>query len=118
MEQGKRLSNYAVKSQRPEVGWLHYEVSDGIVRAYLRTEDGKELLSLDRARLAACRGTKGALIEGIEYRKKGRKHSIAERQAWWCEAPPRTKPLLDKHAVILAASELWQQQIDAGWGRD
>ncbi len=115
---GKRLSAYAVRTQRPSVGWLHYEVEEGLVRAYLREADGSEVMRLDRARLVACRGTKGALIEGVEFRKKGRKHSITDRQGWWCEAPPRTKPLLEKQAVILAVSEFRQQQIDAGWGND
>lgn len=95
MGSGKRLSPYTIKTQIPVVGWLHYEVDGLVVRAFLRREDGLELLSLDHARLVGCRGRRGALIEGVEYRKKGVKHSVCDRQAWWCEAPPRTQPLLD-----------------------
>jgi hypothetical protein len=115
-EDGKRRSAYAIKTQVPKVGWLHYEVNDAKVRAYLRREDGTELLCLEHARLVACRGTQGALIEGIEYRKKGVKHSISDRQAWWCEAPPRSRPLFDHQAYILSREREWQRQIDAGWG--
>lgn len=95
------------------MGWLHYEVDGSTVRAYLRMEDGYELARLDDARLVACKGTKGALIEGVEYRKKGRKHSIADRQAWWCEAPPRTKPLVDHAARVLAAEKWYAEQMRA-----
>jgi hypothetical protein len=81
-EDGKRLSPYAIRTQRPAVGWLHYEVTKyGVyqyekVEAKLLSESGAVLLTLDRARLVTCRGARGALIEGVEYRKKGTKHSI------------------------------------------
>jgi hypothetical protein len=95
MEGGKRLSQYAIKTSLPAVGWLHYEVDVNGVRARVVDEEGRDVLDwLERARLVACRGTQGALIVGVNYRKKGSKHSIADKQAWWCEAPPRTKPLL------------------------
>jgi hypothetical protein len=120
---GKRLSPYAIKTQAPAVGWLHYELGDegpysnSNVKARLLDEKGAELLSLDHARLVTCRGQQGALIEGIEYRKKGRKHSIADRQAWWCEAPPRTRPLLDHQARILAVEKHYAK-LNAAWGND
>jgi hypothetical protein len=63
-------------------------------------------------RVVACRGKSGALIEGVQYRKKGSKHSIADRQAWWCEAPPRTTPLLDKQARILTAEKRYSDLTD------
>lgn len=63
------------------------------------------------ARLVVCRGNKGALIEGIQYRKKGSKHSIADKQAWWCEAPPRTKLLLDHEARVLAAEKSYEERL-------
>ena len=119
---GKRLSAYAIRSQVPVAGWLHYSVTRfGMdqrqkVEAKLLCDAGQELLVLDHARLVASRGQQGALIEGVQYRKKGRKHSIADRQAWWCEAPPRTAPLLDKHARILAAQRDLERRIAAGWG--
>jgi hypothetical protein len=113
MENGKRLSAYAVKTQNPAVGWLHYEVDGSVVKAFLRREDGCELLALDRAQLVACRGTRGALIEGVEYRKKGRKHSISDRQAWWCEAPPREKPLVDHAARVREAEREFDRQMSA-----
>jgi hypothetical protein len=68
--------------------------------------------------LVACRGPSGALIEGTEYRKKGRKDAHVDEQAWWCEAPPRTQPLLDHHARILAMEREWQRRIDAEWGTE
>jgi hypothetical protein len=123
-ENGKRLSAYAVKTQRPTVGWLHYEVTTyGVyqyekVEAKLLSEKGAVLLTLDRAKLVASRGVRGALIEGVEYRKKGSKHSIKDAQAWWCEAPPRTAPLLDHQARILAAEKEWDRLSAAGWGHD
>ena len=117
-KEGKRLSVHSIKTQWPTVGWLHYEVDGDSVRASVRRADGGELLSLDHARLIACRGTKGALIEGVEYRKKGRKHSISDRQSWWCEAPPRRKPMLDGRAHFLAWQRLTQGQLLAGWGAD
>jgi hypothetical protein len=119
---GKRLSAYAIKAQRPAIGWLHYEECDyaGVqqsrVRARLVDAEGRELLALDHARLVVSRGQAGALIEGVEYRRKGTKHSISDLQRWWCEAPPREKPLLDDQARILAAKATWQRQVDAGWG--
>lgn len=117
MQHGKRLSQYAVKTQVPRVGWLHYSVVDGIVTATLKRESGFVLAVLERARLVACRGTKGALIEGVEYRKKGRKHSIRDVQAWWCEAPPRTKPLLDHAARVREAERLYDEEM-ASWKRE
>src|SRR4051794_2426110 len=101
MDKDKRLSAYAIKTQNPTVGWLHYEVDLAGVRARLKSNEGFDLLPwLEHARLVVCRGNRGALIEGVQYRKKGSKHSIADRQAWWCEAPPRTTPLLDKQARV------------------
>jgi hypothetical protein len=116
---GKRLSAYAIKIQRPMVGWLHYELGDNgrclnsKVTAKLLNENGEELLALDHARLVACRGQQGALIEGVEYRKNGRKHSISDRQAWWCEAPPRTTPLLDHQARVLAVEKHYAKLNEA-----
>jgi hypothetical protein len=118
--EGKRLSAYVIKKQRPKIGWLHYELGDKghylncSVMAKLLNENGQELLVLDHARLVACRGQQGALIEGVEYRKKGRKHSISDRQAWWCEAPPRATPLLVHHARI-AAVEKHCAKLNAAW---
>jgi hypothetical protein len=119
-EDGKRLSAHAIKTQRPAVGWLHYEVTKyGVyqyekVEAQLRTEAGHVLLTLDHAKLVASRGQQGALIEGVEYRKKGRKHSIKDKQAWWCEAPPRMKPLFDHQGRILAAEKEYDR-MQAAW---
>jgi hypothetical protein len=116
---GKRLSAYAIKIQLPTVGWLHYELGDegpylnSKVTAKLLNDKGEELLAMDHARLVACRGQQGALIEGVEYRKKGRKHSISDRQAWWCEAPPRTKPLLDHQARVLAVEKHYAKLNEA-----
>ncbi|AMO23670.1 hypothetical protein GCM10027034_37530 [Ramlibacter solisilvae] len=118
MGNGKRLSPYAIRTQTPAVGWLYYEVDGSVVRAFLRRKDGFELLALHHARLVGCCGQRGALIEGVEYRRKGVKHSICDRQAWWCEAPPRTKPLLDHQARILAAELEYLARKLAGWGYD
>jgi hypothetical protein len=70
---GKRPSAYAVKMQRPEVGWLHCEVRMTSCVPTLRREDGFELLSLNRRRLIVCRGANGALIDGVKYQKKKKK---------------------------------------------
>jgi hypothetical protein len=125
-ENGKRLSAYAIKTQRPAVGWLHYEVTKyGVyqyekVEAKLLSDKGTVLYVLDHAKLVASRGAQGALIEGVEYRKKGSKHSIKDAQAWWCEAPPRKQPLLDHQARILAAEKQYEElnaalAREAGW---
>jgi hypothetical protein len=119
-ESGKRLSVYAVKTQRPRVGWLHYEVARyGVygyekVEAKLLSDKGQALLVLDRARLVASKGQQGALIEGVEYRAKGRKHSIKDAQAWWCEAPPREAPLLDHAARVRDSEKAFDEQM-AAW---
>jgi hypothetical protein len=124
MAAGKRRSAYAIKAQRPLVGWLHYEVEDApgvpkkLVEAKLLSETGSELAILDHARLVACRGQKGALLEGVEWQRRGTKHSTALKQAWWCEAPPRTKPLLDHQVRILAAESRYLREKLAGWGND
>lgn len=118
-ENGKRLSTYAVKAQRPMVGWLHYEVTrHGVyqyekVEAKLLSEKGTVLLVLDRARLVASRGRRGALIEGVEYRAKGHKHSVRDPQAWWCEAPPRKVPLVDHAARVQEAERVFDAQMRA-----
>jgi hypothetical protein len=123
MRDGKRLSPYAIRSQTPVVGWLHYEADDDgahdmkKVRARLVSESGVDLLlPRERACLVACHGRRGALIEGVQYRRKGTKHSITDRQAWWCEAPPRARPLLDQEARILAAEREYAARKIAGWG--
>jgi hypothetical protein len=118
-ENGKRLSTYAVKTQRPTVGWLHYELTKyGVyqyekVEAKLLSDKGTVLLTLDHAKLVASRGQQGALIEGVEYRKKGRKHSIKDAQAWWREAPPREAPLLDHAARVREAGKAFDEQMRA-----
>jgi hypothetical protein len=120
-EGGKRLTAFAIKAQTPMTGWLHYEIKTfgpyrrEKVAARLVNEAGDDLLApLDFARLIACRGRTGALIEGVEYRRKGTKHEIRDRQGWWCEAPPRTGPLIDNHARVLAA----ERRYVARWGDD
>ena len=124
MEAGKRRSVYGIKAQRPLVGWLHYELHDyaGVprsrVQARLLSESGSQLAVLDHARLVACLGQKGALMEGVEWRRKGTKHSESLQQAWWRQAPPRTKPLLDHQARILAAESQYVARKLAGWGNE
>lgn len=122
MANGKRLTPYEIKTQVPTVGWLHYEMCDygglraGDVRAKLLRDDGFDLLPwLEHARLITCRGKSGALIEGVQYRRKGSKHSISDVQRWWCEAPPRTQPLLDHEARVLAATKEFDRRIASGW---
>jgi len=121
-EDGKRLSAYSIRTQVPAVGWLHLEICDyggirpGQCRARLLREDGHDMLPwLEHARLVTCRGRSGALIEGVQYRKKGRKHSIADVQRWWCEAPPRTQPLIDHQARVLAATREFERLSAQDW---
>ncbi len=122
MESGKRLSAYAVRTQIPVVGWLHYEVlrdhaprRGTKVTARLVGESGVDVIEpLHAAELIACRGQRGALIRGTVYRAKGRKDAHVYQQAWWCEAPPRTEPLLDHQARILAMEREWER-LNAAW---
>jgi hypothetical protein len=122
-DMGKRLSHYGIKAQTPMIGWLHYDLqtygpySHEKVTARLLSDAGVDLLPpLDFARLIACRGRTGALIEGTEYRRRGTKHSISDEGAWWCEAPPRMRPLIDRVARILAAEREDAARKIAGWG--
>lgn len=75
---------YAIKTA---VGWSHHEVTRyGVyqfekVAAKLLGERGNPLLVLDHAKLVASSGWRGALIEGVEYRKRGSKQSIKDAQA-------------------------------------
>jgi hypothetical protein len=49
-------------------------------------------------------------VDTLEHeRQKGTKHSSKDKQAWWCEAPPRTKPLFDHQARILAAEKQYAE---------
>jgi hypothetical protein len=104
-EAGKRLSDYAIKTQRPRQGCLVIEKGLGeTLRARLVDEDGRDRLDwLDGAHVAAS-GPRGMLITGVQYAKKGVKHSAQNRQAWWCQAPPATAPIID-HAERVRAAE-------------
>jgi hypothetical protein len=117
--QGKRLSGYAVKIQRPLAGVLVLEPGQpGELRARLVDAGGRDRLEwLDAAAVAAS-GARGMLIQGVQYRKKGRKHSIADPQAWWCEAPPVTSPLVDHGRRIAEVQASLERQARAGWGPD
>jgi hypothetical protein len=121
MESGKRLSAYAIRTQLPVIGWLHYEVSEHgpnnhkRVTARLLSDGGDDLIQpLQFAELVACRGRQGALIQGVIYRAKGRKDAQVFKQAWWCEAPPRSGPLLDHQARILAMEKAWSR-VNEAW---
>jgi hypothetical protein len=119
MDSGKRQSAYAMKTQPPVIGWLHYDVQEHgpynrrRVTARLVGEQGEDLIQpVQFAELVACRGRQGALIQGMVYRAKGRKDAHAYAQAWWCEAPPRMNPLLDHQARILAMEKAWSRVND------
>jgi hypothetical protein len=110
-ESGQRLSDYRVRIQRPLVGWLVFQTTDhgGMQRkrcvAKLVDEHRQPLAELQYARLLECRGPRGALIEGVVFRYRGRKAAIQDKQAWWCEAPPRLTPLVDHEARLRVANE-------------
>lgn len=119
-EKGKRLSAWKVRTQTPAVGWLQYQFEDRghgqrlhVVR--LVREDGREIMGMEHAQLVAARGPQGALIAGVEYRAKGRKHSISDRQEWWIEAPPRLHPLVDNKAAIAEIERRLAAQEAAMW---
>jgi hypothetical protein len=124
MDRDKRLSAYAIRTQVPVVGWLHYEVREHgpynykRVTARLVGENGSDLIQpRHSAQLMACRGQQGALIQGTVYRARGRKDANAYEQVWWCEAPPRVKPLLDHQARILALEREWSR-LNALWASE
>jgi hypothetical protein len=117
---GKRLSDYEIKIQQPAVGWLIIEpvpesYRSGALQAKLLGADGKNLLPLlDSARVTAS-GLRGMLIQGVGYRRKGTKHAIHDRQAWWCQAPPVEHPMIDHAEEIRRAVALIDAQKSAGW---
>lgn len=107
-EDGKRLSDYKIKIARPIAGWLVYERIERAMRvtwrARLVDDTGRDLLPwLEGAALAAARPRHGMLLVGTTYRRKGTKHSIGDRQEWWCEAPPRLAPIIDHSARVREA---------------
>lgn len=107
---GKRLSDYQIRIARPVRGWLVLKPVDVAYRegfdVRLVSDAGSDVLpAMERARVVEAKFKRGMLIVGIQYRSKGKKHSISDRQAWWCEAPPREQPLLDNDERIRAAIE-------------
>ena len=117
-ESDKRLSGYAVRTQVPAVGWLLIAPAERALRqskvARLVDDAGADLLPwLEHAEVAEVKGQAGMLVTGVQYRKKGRKHSIGDRQAWWCEAPPRIEPIIDHAARIRAAEAEFERRTSA-----
>lgn len=119
-ENAHRLSAYDVKTQRPAVGWLVLEErapGEGLV-ARLVDEGDQDLLPwLESAHVAAS-GRRGMLVRGVQHRKKGRKHSFADRQAWWVQAPPATAPIVNHSERMRAVQRVIEEQREAGWGND
>jgi len=113
-EDGKRLTHFRVRTQRPFLGWLFLEVVrddyQPMLRARLVDDAGADILWLDHAHVNQAKGSRGMLIEGVSYRRKGRKHSIANAQAWWCHAPPKPEPFLDNAARISAAEHRYDEE--------
>ena len=115
-----RLSTFAIKIQVPAVGWLVLdcrESSSQLVARLVDHENADLLPWLETARVTAS-GRRGMLVRGVQYRKKGRKHSHVDQQAWWCQAPPRAEPIIDRAERLRAAEEICRKQADAGWGND
>jgi hypothetical protein len=115
-----RLSTYAIKTQVPAVGWLVLECrqhTTGMVARLVDQQDADLLPWLEAARVTAS-GRRGMLVSGVQYRKRGRKDAPVDQQAWWCQAPPVTEPIIDPAARLRVAEEVRRKQSDAGWGSD
>jgi hypothetical protein len=112
----QRLSDYQVKIQPPIAGWLILEpvpqqYRGGELQARLVNEKGEDLLPLlDEARVTAS-GRRGMLIEGVTYRRRSAKHSYREQQAWWCQAPPLERPLVDHQARVRAGEKALLERL-------
>ncbi|MCA0214728.1 MAG: hypothetical protein LCH79_16315 [Proteobacteria bacterium] len=130
-EDGKRLSDYQIRIAKPVCGWLVLKRVDVTYRegfdVRLLSDAGVDVLpAMERAQVVEAKFKRGMLIVGIQYRSKGKKHSISDRQAWWCEAPPRALPLLDNderiRAAVKAYDESWEgsqmRQPGAHWHPD
>lgn len=111
---GVHLSAYQVKIQRGVAGWLVLGESREFPEtpsARLVDDNGRDIVEpLQRAVVRQqIKGKGGMCIEGVHYVAKGRKHSRAMKQAWWCQAPPVIEPYIDHAARVAAATEVWRR---------
>jgi hypothetical protein len=112
-ENGRRRSAYWIKAQLPVLGWLVISPNARETQSTARLVDdaGRELLDeLRYARVIECKGQAGMLIEGRQYRRKGRKDAYVDVQQWWCQAPPVAQPLIDHEARVRAANARYVAQ--------
>jgi hypothetical protein len=116
-ENGKRRSAYWIKAQVPVVGWLVITTNarENCTVARLVDDGGRELLAeLRYARVVECRGSAGMLIEGREYRRKGRKDAHVDVQQWWCQAPPVETPMIDHEVRVREATKRYMASGELG----